>query len=269
MVQQQRKVRRDKGLIQATERDLHIIAWIAHQYACRQDHLRELLSREPGASLKDPENALLAMSTLKDQIDRWRKAGWIEYERFLAHEPAWAWVTKRGLQLVGLDHLYLAKVPALVTYRHLWAINEVRLWWYEAEDVREDNGEVEWIGERRLRAEMSIVKKHPDHIPASIRISEGMIPDAVVVGDGWADAVEIELTPKKPADLQEKLRRLCHSSYEEVSTGKEYIYNHVRFYVPSKAMQQHVERASMHLTDDERESVDIYLDEKLQPLAKR
>jgi predicted house-cleaning NTP pyrophosphatase (Maf/HAM1 superfamily) len=151
----------------------------------------------------------------------------------------------------------------------LWTINDVRLWWYEAADVKADIGEIEWIGERRLRAEMSIVKKHPDHIPATIRISQGMIPDAVVVGAHGVDAIEVELTPKKPAELQEKLRRLCHSVYEEVATGNEYVYNHVCFYVPNKAMQQHVERASMHLPEAERERVEIFLDEKLQPSAKR
>ncbi|MGH2505857.1 MAG: hypothetical protein ACRDHZ_00320 [Ktedonobacteraceae bacterium] len=258
-----RKTRRDKGTIMATPRDLHIIAWIAHQYACRQDHLRELLSREAGAPTKDD---LIALSTLKDQIDRWQKAGWVEYKRYLAGEPGWAWVTRAGLHLVGLDDLYLGKAPAPVRYHHIWAVNEVRLFWWDNDDVEEDEEnkiEAEWISERQLRAEMTVVKKRPDHIPAAIQIAEGMIPDAVIIGKRWVAALEIELTPKKPEDTREKLERLCRATYRLTSTGREYIYNNIHFYVPSRGMQQHIERARAHLDEMDKARVEVHLDEDL------
>lgn len=257
-----RKTRRDKGTIQATPRDLHIIAWIAHQYACRQDHLRELLSREAGAPTKDN---LIALSTLKDQIDRWQKAGWVEYKRYLAGEPGWAWVTRAGLHLVGLDDLYIARAPAPVRYQHIWAVNEVRLFWWTNEAGEDERARVEadWINERRLRAEMTIVKKHPDHVPAAIQIAEGAIPDAVVVGEGWVGALEVELTPKKPEETRQKLERLCRAAYRWTVTGKEYIYDDIHFYVPSRSMQQHIERACTHLSEADRARVEVHLDEDL------
>jgi len=43
----QRKVRRDKGLIMATERDLACLTWIGEMYAARVDQVRRLISRYP------------------------------------------------------------------------------------------------------------------------------------------------------------------------------------------------------------------------------
>lgn len=43
----EKKARYDKGMIQATKRDLYCIAWIAEQYGVRGDQIRRLLSRFP------------------------------------------------------------------------------------------------------------------------------------------------------------------------------------------------------------------------------
>lgn len=132
----------------------------------------------------------------------------------------------------------------------------------EDED-EEDRIEAEWISERRLRAEMTIVKKHPEHVPATIQIEEGMIPDAVVVGNAWVHALEVELIPKKPEETREKLERLCEARYRLTATGRVYIYNEIHFSVPDKAMQQHLERARTHLDEDAQARIEIHLDEDL------
>src|SRR5215468_819085 len=95
---QQRKTRSDKGTIMATRRDQYCIAWIAEQYAARADQIRELLSRlpDPKRPFKNQEEELIAETTVRDQISRWRRAGWIEYKRILADSPGWAWVTRKG-----------------------------------------------------------------------------------------------------------------------------------------------------------------------------
>src|ERR1700716_3546314 len=98
-VTNERKVRSDKGHIMATKRDLYIIKWIAEQYAARFDQLQKLLSRFPDKH-KPFKSKLIAETTVKDQISRWQRAGWIEYKRVLADGRGYAWVTKKGLALV-------------------------------------------------------------------------------------------------------------------------------------------------------------------------
>ncbi len=94
-----RKVRSDKGLIMATERDFYCIAWIAEQYCARGDQVRRLLSRFPNKLRPFKNGELIAETTTRDQISRWVRAGWVEYKRVLADEPGYCWVTKKGLQL--------------------------------------------------------------------------------------------------------------------------------------------------------------------------
>src|SRR5260370_27527427 len=98
--------RSDKGIILATPRDLELLPLVAHHTVVRMDHLRELLSKAPGGPMKNPETGLLGEATVKDQVSRWRRAGWIASARVLANEPSYIWLTKRGLDMFGLDELY-------------------------------------------------------------------------------------------------------------------------------------------------------------------
>src|SRR5215469_9741713 len=107
----ERKTRSDKGSIMATRRDLYCIAWIAEQYAARVDQVRRLLSRFPDSQRPFKDGKLIAATTVKDQIARWKRAGWIDYQRVLADSPGWCWPTKKGLQLVDLDGMYTARAP--------------------------------------------------------------------------------------------------------------------------------------------------------------
>jgi len=138
-------------------------------------------------------------------------------------------------------------------------------WWSNGADKDEaQNIEADWISERCLRAEMTIVKKHPDHIPAAIQIAQGMIPDAVVMSNKWVNALEVELTPKKPEETRQKLERLCRATYRMTATGKEYVYNLILFYVPDKATQHHLERACTHLHENDKARIVIKLDANLE-----
>lgn len=263
--QYKKRPRSDKGIILATPRDLNVLALAAHSHVVRVDHLRELLSQQAGGPLKNPETGLLAMSTVEDIIDRWRRAGWVAFHRVMAQEPAYLWVQKRGLEVVGLDELYRGRSPAVVRYHHYHCVLDVRLhWWWDQQDP-EFRGV--WLPERRLRAEATYVKNLPeDYATARIRLLKGPIPDAVMVGDdgGWVDAVEVQLTPLKPMDMEAKVERIMRAKYLDTYDDDVYVYDDVHFYVPSEAMKRHIERACSGLSDDEKERLNIYVDTAYQ-----
>lgn len=251
------KHRSDKGLVLATPRDNRIITFIAHQTVCRYDHIKVLLDREPGGPTKVAEGGLQD-STVKDQIDRWRRAGWIEYSRVLANEKGYAYVTKTGLRFFGLDDLYKeARPPSQLRYHHYWAVADVCLYWWSGTDP-EYRGE--WISERRLRAEVVGAKLDPDHVFAPIRALSGSIPDAVVFGDDFTDAIEVQLSPLKPVEMQKKLLKICHARYLDLSDNEQYVYDQIHVYVPNKAMKEHIERARKHLDADDQGRIEIYVD---------
>jgi hypothetical protein len=249
-----RKIRRDKNTVQATDRDLSKLVWVADQYAVRLDHLRRILSQEPGAPMHGTQ---LALSTLKDQVERWRRAGWVEYGRYLANQPAWVWATRRGLRAVGLDRLYEVKEPAESRYKHIWAINMVRLRYWEGEE----SAGAEWISERRLLAEQIGSKKQQGDVPLSaVRIgAHGAIPDAVVCdAEGeWTDAIEVQLSVLKPVLLARKILKVLSTTYMETDTGEEYVYNRVHFYVPTQSMKAQIERMRAKLSEDDQERLRV------------
>lgn len=265
-------MRSDKDQIQATPRDFRVMGYMAHMEAVRRDHLRLVFSALPGGKFKDGK--FIADSTLKDQIERYRKAGWIMYQRFL-NEPGWAVPTRRGLRLVGLDGFYTPHVPAESRYHHLWAVNEIRMFWYSSDDEEQLAGT--WVSERQLKAEMAdavkkkkrLVDEDGGYSPAPIQILRGAIPDGVVVGEGcaWVDAVEVELTSKGPDETRDKLQRLCLAVFRERLTGNEYIYSQIHFYVPSDEAKQLVEKELAKLGEDlHPERVDVVVDDALKRL---
>src|SRR5258708_3848145 len=106
-----RKIRRDAGLVLATPRDLALLSFLGHMYAARLDHLRDLAGWQAGGVTK--HEGIISRSTLRDMVGRWERAGWVEVRRMLAGQPAWVWLSKAGLRLVGLDDLYEARPLAV------------------------------------------------------------------------------------------------------------------------------------------------------------
>ncbi len=236
-IERKRKERRDKGLVMATRRDLACIEWIAEQYAIRFDQLLKLLSRFPDRYKPFLEDGLMAESTAKGVLDRWRRAGWVEYHRFLADEPGYLWVTKKGMALVGLDTIYpLAHAPASTRLAHIYAVNQLRLWM----DLK-----YLWKSERRYRSEQTALLKKGDKL--------GPIPDALIKKeDGLVIAIEVEISPKKPADVLSKLVRLVRK-YTSSSEGYGYesAFPVIWFYVPNKPMEKLIKTAIEGLHGDE------------------
>lgn len=199
-----RKARKDKGVYLLGERDFYILTWIADQYAMRFDHVRQLLSDHAEGQTKAE---LLAIPTVQGKISKWVKAGWAKYRRFWASGPGWVWVTKEGLsEIRQLD--YRAVPPSVTRLAHIYAVNEVRF---------KTNWNT-WTSERGLRSD----REEGDTAP---------IPDALLTGkDGSEFAVEVEISVKKPADLQQKMERLLP------------YYDNIWFFVPDEP-KRHVYNA--------------------------
>jgi hypothetical protein len=230
------KTRRDKGVVLYSPRDEYCLGWIADQYAARLDQIQRLLSRHPGGKVKNQARGL-APTTVKDQIERWRRAGWIEYQRVLVNQPGWAWITRKGLQVLDFDDFYTARAPAYSRLGHIYAVNQVRM----AEEMRTG---LTWKSERKYRSELESVEKGE---------STGPIPDGIITEKAGAIAVEVELTQKKPKDLAKKLEELtsCFGKDDRLKFPRIWIY------VPDEKGKQAVERARQDLIEEDQKRVEV------------
>ncbi len=183
----QKKPRRDKGQPRWTKRDLWLLRWIAEQYAVRFDHLQELLSLQPLGETQ--EEGWLAEATVRHWIERWRKAGILGHASILVGQPGWVWLTRKGLQILGLD--YRPWTPNPGRLRHLYYVNEVRI----LSEARKDTPT--WISERRLDSERGLRMRGE---------LVGHLPDGELhFSDGAVIAIEVELSTKMSDRLEEIL----------------------------------------------------------------
>jgi hypothetical protein len=216
------------------------LEWIADQYAARFDQVQMLLSRYPDKSKPFKSGGLIGETTTKDMINRWVGAGWVGYRRVLAGDRGFVWVTRRGLELVGLDEEYRAKEPAATRLRHIYAVNVIRFW----ADIQRG---MQWTSERKFRSGL-VVKKGA---------KVGPVPDAIILSEKYGRvAVEVELTPKKPEEIYQKVMRLVRNyDFIESEGGYGEKYQRVWFYVPSEAMKGLVDEAIQALKEDEQKRV--------------
>jgi hypothetical protein len=183
-----RKERRDKGGTLFTDRDDAVLRWVGEQYGIRIDQLRRLLGRSPERATK--ESGLVGLTTAAGVVGRWKNLGLVQEQKFRFHEPAWIWLTRAGLKHLGLDYAY--KELNLVTLEHLYQVNQVRLA-TEARATQLGDTRI-WISERRIRRDT------PRPMGKDIRPLH--FPDAIVETEQGRVAVEVELTLKKPRDLE-------------------------------------------------------------------
>jgi hypothetical protein len=246
----ERKQRSDKGLVMATKRDLYCVAWIADQYAIRTDQVQRLLSRFPDKEKPFKNGKTPALTTTKDLIARWQRAGWIEYRRVLADAPGWLWVTKKGLALVDLEGIYTAREPASTRLDHLFAVNQLRLWM---------DFKFVWKSERRYRADLSKQElKKGDAL--------GPIPDGMLITKDGVIALEVEISPKKSADLDQKLIRLVRYIVND-NLGYRPAFSAIWFYVPNEQLKTLVEARKGVLTSEEQRRVSVGIEKDL--ISKR
>lgn len=185
-----RKVRKDKGIPQLSERDRYLLTWVGEQYAVRKDTLQKLLGRMPGKSLNLPkEEGKIALRNVQRVITRWETLGIACYQKFYQSEPGWVWLSTAGLRTQALP--YAPWSPRQGTdFGHLHYLNEVRLWLEERYTVR-----LRWESERSLRKQAGEEKQLH-------------VPDGVITLDGNIVAIEVELSPKSDRRTKEAIHEL-------------------------------------------------------------
>jgi hypothetical protein len=181
--------RSDKGNVVVTGRDWFVLQWIGEQYAARLDHVQSLLGHEAGKGVKVAGQ--ISRNAARQVVGRWKRAGLADAKKILADEPAWVWLTARGLHELGLA--FKPYTPSLARLEHLHRVNQVRM---ALEEQRPDDV---WFSEREFRADMvyekGVILPH--------------IPDGILETQRGDIAIEVELTVKKPADLEAILRELA------------------------------------------------------------
>ena len=227
----------------ATHRDLQILPWIAHQYATQFHQVQRLLTRFAEVEL---QSDLISEAVTKDQINRWQRAGWCEYKRFLAEGRGWVWITKKGLQLLDLEDDYHAAPPAATRLQHLYAVNQVRL---------AMSHQYIWVSERQIRAALELKRGE----------SSGPIPDAyILTKESDKIAIEVEISPKKPSELIRKLAVLAgYVDYDQDAGNYRKVYAKTWFIVPDAKLQRAVETARDHLQKDLQERIHVQLIDSL------
>lgn len=166
-----RKERSDKGSIKVTERDLSVLRFIGEQYAVRHDQLARLLKR--------PAEGALSESGTRAVVSRWEKAGLTDSRKVIADEPKFIWLTRKGLDEVGLS--FKPWAPTAASLAHIFWTNQVRM------HTEERHPQSSWRSERELRkgrVMQSISTGQAHEVDAEIHLAEGIV------------AVEVELTAK-------------------------------------------------------------------------
>lgn len=225
-----RKIRSDAGNIILTERDIEALRWIIQQFAARFDQVQALLT-ELGEVYPQKGEPFLSYPTVMGRIQKWVAAGYVEYERILAEGPGWVFVTRKGIKVVGLQDDYPARKPDWCRLKHIFAVNQVRLF------THQDH----WKDERAIK-----MNREPG--------SSKAIPDAEMwfPGDDEDDpiAVEVQLSHLTPERFQAKLEKLVH-----IFDG----YRRVHFYVPNQKIANAAMRAREKLTYSDQGKIEIFV----------
>lgn len=215
-----RRPRHDKGSVKATARDTILLTWIGEMYAARFDLVLDLAACYPGPGVH-PDG--LSASAVRQVVDRWRRAGWVGYQQFLAHDPPWLWLTRAGLAAYDLTG-YKAAPPAISRLHHIHAINTVR---FDLEDTRRT-----WISERAIRA-----GRYP--APQSER-NPRHIPDGILCTPSGDICIEVELTQKKPTELFHKMEAVMFAHHPQTH---ELAYAGIWYYTPDPRIKKALETA--------------------------
>lgn len=216
----QRRPRHDTGSVKATPRDTIVLPWIGEMYAVRFDQVVDLVARYPGPGVA-PSG--LSESAVRQVVDRWRRAGWIGYQQFLANAPPWLWLTRAGLAAFDLSN-YKPIPPAISRLRHIHLVNTARLQIERSEDT--------WISERAIRSGLYAV-------PQLVRETRH-VPDGILCTPTGDFCIEIELTQKKPTELAQKMQAVLLATKPDTYTPA---YEAIWYYTPDPRIKKALEAA--------------------------
>ncbi len=219
-----------------TECDPRCLRWFGEQSAAQFIHVQRVLAQESPAPERLAMPEMLSVQRTRKKIAKWKQEGLIEYKTFLVGEKGWLWLTRRGLEYVGLGELRYYQ-PKIETLRHLYYVNQARLY---VEQQRPDDA---WKSERIIRYEQPA-------LPAGKKAPH--IPDALLIkANSEVIAIEVELTPKKRERVVEVIRELANS------------YHRTWYFVaqPARAV---MDAALAQLPEHQRKSIQILsLEQKL------
>lgn len=178
--------------IRLTQRDLKALHRIGEQYCLRFDQLQCFLASWSPESDKMKETGVLSEEVTRRILKRWRVAELVECRLFLFGEPSWIWLTRKGLQSIGLNFRYYEPKPGELT--HFYYVNQARA--YVEQRWESDH----WIAERFLRMQQESQQKGDmaEHRPDGI----------LVKPDGGHIAVEVELRLKSKTRYISLLREI-------------------------------------------------------------
>jgi hypothetical protein len=137
-------------------------------------------------------------------VRRWVSRG-VAMTGVLSPGPPWVWLTRAGLQAVGVR--YPSAPPALARLAHIRAVTEVRLALESAGSYRD--GGAHWRSERHLRARLGGHIGAGEHLPdAEVHWPDAASanPPPAWAGECWA--IEAELTPKTAVRTTAIMREL-------------------------------------------------------------
>jgi hypothetical protein len=177
-----------------TDRDWHVLAWVGEQYAARLDHVQYQLGQDAGRGAKI--EGQISQNAARLVVARWKRLGLADYKKILASEPAWIWLTAKGIHELDLSFKFYT--PSLARLEHLSAVNRVRIF------LEKQHPDAVWYSEREYRADMVYEKG----------VSFPHIPDGILETEKGDVAIEVELNVKKPAELRESLQELAESYHE-------------------------------------------------------
>src|SRR4051794_1251756 len=171
-----RAPRADAGAMRCSARDLELLRIVGEQYAVTLPQLARMMGCSSHAA--------------RWLRSRWERAGWARGRALLVGEPVFVWLTRRGQTLAGID--YAVWRPNAGMLAHIAAVTEVRL------HVLDRHPGAVWVCERELHRELGAD-------PAGRQRHR---PDGLVVIDGREVAVEVELTLKRRARIEQIMTEL-------------------------------------------------------------
>src|SRR5436190_253931 len=168
--------RSDIGSIRCSQRDLDLLRVVGEQYAVTLPQLARMMGCSSHAA--------------RWLRSRWERAGWARGRALLVGEPVFVWLTRRGQSLAGIDYSVWRANPGMLA--HIAAVTDVRL------HVLDRHPGGTWVCERELHRELG----------AAPGGRQRHRPDGLVVIDGREVAVEVELTLKRRARIEQIMAEL-------------------------------------------------------------
>jgi hypothetical protein len=179
-----------RGPAPLTSRDSTALPFVAEMYGLQYDQLARLLG--------------LTDKSARALVRRWVGRG-VAKTGVLSPGPPWVWLTRPGLQAVGVR--YPVAPPALARLAHIRAVTEVRLALESVGSYRDFGAH--WRSERHLRARLGGRIGAGEHLPdAEVHWPD---PAAASSPPAWAGecwAIEAELTPKTAVRTTAIMREL-------------------------------------------------------------